>query len=135
MMALNVAVLGVSASWASHMIRGQYREGNIVILHTFAILAATTISMLVLPLAYVTRTRSSIYGIVLAVLGLTLVINPWNDEALNMLMANFPEYSTYILSCWGFWCLGNWIGKRKRIPNTTPDGICQPADGLPKPSV
>ena len=28
------------------------------------------------------------------------------------------------------------MGKRKKTkPNHTPDGICQPADGLPKPSV
>jgi hypothetical protein len=34
------------------------------------------------------------------------------------------------------WLL-SMIGKRKQrgVPNNTPDGICQPADGSPKPSV
>lgn len=116
-MLLNVALLGVTASWSFHFMKAQYGKGNIVILRAFAILASATIGMLALPLAYVARTRSSIYGIVLAaILGLMLVINPWNHEALTMLRNGLPEYSVYVLSCWGFWRIGVSLGNRKRTP-------------------
>jgi hypothetical protein len=113
LMLLNVALLGVTASWSFYFMKAQYGRGNLVITKAFAILASATIGLLALPLAYVARTRSSIYGIVLAILGLMLLINPWNHEALTMLRNGVPEYSVYVLSCWVFWRIGVSLGNRK----------------------
>jgi hypothetical protein len=103
-------------------VRHEYGKGNLIIIRAFAMLASAVIGSLALPLGYVARKRNSVYGAVLAVLGLMLVINPWNHEALPTLWACLPEYSTYILSCWGFWKLGVTLGNRKRSPNHTSDG-------------
>ena len=40
----------------------------------------------------------------------------------------------FIFATWGAE-LTDRLRRRKSGPNNTPDGICQPADGLPKPSV
>jgi ABC-type branched-subunit amino acid transport system permease subunit len=123
LMLLNVALMGVAAYWSSYFMKAEYGKGNLIIMRAFPVLASAVIGLLALPLAYVARTRGSIYGILLAILGLMLFINPWNQEALIMLRNGLQEYLVYVLSCWGFWRIGVLLRNRKKSqPSHPPDG-------------
>ena len=116
LMLLNTALLGITASWSFHFMKDEYGRGNLAITRSFAVASAIAIGILAVPLGAFLRRPSSLWGAVLAVLGLTLVINPWNDDALAMLRFGIPEYTAYILSCWSFWKLGQTIRKRTERP-------------------
>ncbi len=133
LMFLNVALLGVMASWSFRFIREEYGRGNLIITRGFAMLAPILTAVLAMPLAIVSRKTSSLYGVLLAILGLMIVINPTNDEALPMLRTFYPEYLAYILACWLFWMLGNRLTMKKMKPQqphgeTTSDSA---PDGTP----
>ena len=104
----HVAVLGVTASWSSHFLKEDYGQGTFLIIRaSFAILTSLVVGVLAFPLGYISRKPGSLYALMLPLLGLTLVINPWNNNFLSMIMWFYPEYLTYIVSCWIFWKLGN----------------------------
>lgn len=111
LMLLFIALLGAMASWSFSFFKEEYGRYNLVILRSFAVASGVAIGILALPLGALLRRPSSLWGAVLALVGLTLIVNPWNDDALAMFWMCLPEYSAYVLSCWGFWKLGQMIRK------------------------
>ena len=121
LMSLYMALVGVMTSWSFTFMRDEYGKGNIIITRGFAMFASILTATLAVPLAVVSRKSSSLYGVALAILGLMVVINPMNDEALSMLRILYPDYLVYVLACWLFWMLGDRIRRKKGKP--------QPDDG------
>ena len=78
-------------------------------------------------------------GISLAFPALAILLWPW--LLCGWLLGAIGAFIGIVLAFLWFPAVAFWITwwrlkkKDKRTPNTTPDGICQPADGLPKPSV
>ena len=116
LMLLNTALLGAMASWSFTFMRDEYGRGNVFITRGFGMLASILTAALALPLAVVSRKSSSLYGVALAMLGLAVVINPMNDEAMSMLRTLYPEYFAYVVACRLFWMIGNRLTKRKGKP-------------------
>lgn len=121
-----IAFKGLVVGWSLNFIHDHNGRGNIVIMEAFALSAAFVAGLLALPLGYVTRKRSSLYGILLAVLGLMPIVNPWSSMPLTVLIHGLPEYAVYVLSCWLGWGLGASFRNRNRTLNqvaqaTAPD--------------
>jgi hypothetical protein len=118
LMLLNTAVLGVAASWAMLFTKHEYGYWNIVIIRTVAMAAAFVVGSMALPLGYVADRWTRLGGVLLAVLGIAVVVNPWNGQAISILKTCLPEYAAYVVSCSLFWGMGAIIRRHRGIPNT-----------------
>ena len=113
---LNTVLLGIMASWSFNFMRHEFGIGNLIITRGLAMLASILTATLAVPLAIVSRKSNSLYGVALAIIGLMVIINPINGDVISMLRTLYPEYLTYILTCWIFWMLGNKLTKEKWKP-------------------
>lgn len=127
---LNVLLQALATGWAFRF--GMEFFGNRNALSLFqpvAICVSALTGLLALPVGYIAQKRSSLYGVALAVLGLMMIINPWNPDALSMFRKLWPEFLAYILSCWSFWHLGAKFRNRK-TPNQVSESTSEPAQSV-----
>jgi hypothetical protein len=116
LMLLYTVLAGTLAAWSFDFMRDEFGIGNLIIVRGFSILAAILAPMIAVPLAVISRKSSSLYGVALAILGLMMVINPMNGEALSMIRSLYPDYLTYTVACWLFWMLGNRLARQREKP-------------------